>query len=139
MKNVKGACLCGAVKLSFDIKNDHFDACHCGMCRKWGGGPLFSVDAAQNFKIEGESNVGVFDSSEWAQRGFCKVCGSHLFYRLKQNEFHNVPLGILEKPEEFTFHQQIFIDHKPQNYQFADKTKVMTEKEVWELYSPKDA
>ena len=25
-------------------------------------------------------------SSAWAERGFCKNCGSHLFYRLKENK-----------------------------------------------------
>jgi len=60
-------------------------ACYCGMCRRWGGGPLLAVDCGTSVRLTGEEHVGVFASSKWAERGFCKQCGSHLFYRLKQN------------------------------------------------------
>ncbi len=40
----KGSCLCGAVSLSTTSMNHHVAACHCSMCRKWGGGPLLAVE-----------------------------------------------------------------------------------------------
>lgn len=133
---LKGSCLCGSVKLSFDFENDNFHACHCGYCRKWGGGPLLSVDSNKNLKFEGEEFVGVYSSSEWAERGFCKNCGSHLFYRLKDGNLANVPLGILENPQDFKLDVQIFIDKKLPNYNFAEKTHMMTEAEVFAQFAP---
>lgn len=41
----KGSCLCKAVQFSFTLKHKHFDACHCTMCRIWGGGPSFTVES----------------------------------------------------------------------------------------------
>ena len=39
----------------------------------------------------GASNIARYDSSEWAQRGFCRNCGSNLFYQLKdQWQLHHV-------------------------------------------------
>lgn len=129
---VNGNCLCKAVKFSFDLKNKSFNACHCSMCRNWGGGPALTVESAGNIKFEGEEHISVYNSSDWAERGFCSKCGSHLFYRLKDasHNFCNFNLGTLEKHETFSFTTQIYIDAKPRNYAFSNTTKDMTEKEV---------
>jgi len=134
-KIAKGKCLCGAVKLSFSFDKNTFDACHCGMCRNWGGGPALTVDAGKDLKFTGQEFISVYNSSDWAERGFCKQCGTHLFYRLKESEFCNLPLGLIEYTEGLKFHTQIFIDMKPKNYSFAEKTETMTEAEVLAKYS----
>ena len=127
-----GSCLCKSVKFSFNLKSKHFDACHCSMCRSWGGGPALTVESDGNIEFEGHENISVYISSEWAERGFCKSCGSNLFYRLrdKSHNFCNFNLGTLENHEDFKFTTQIYIDTKPDNYSFSNETKMMTEKEV---------
>ncbi|MGC8713094.1 MAG: hypothetical protein ACP5RH_11940 [Leptodesmis sp.] len=35
---MEGKCLCGAITVTTPDK-PHIDACHCGMCWRWGGGP----------------------------------------------------------------------------------------------------
>lgn len=135
-KTAHGKCLCGSVKVSFPLEKDHFDVCHCGMCRKWGGGPAFTVDGGVNVKFQGEENISVYNSSDWAQRGFCKRCGTHLFYRLKGNGFTNLPYGLIENSDQLKFHLQIFVDMKPANYSFANKTEEMTQAEVFAKYVP---
>lgn len=134
-KKIKGSCLCKAVSVSFEVKRHAFDACHCGMCRKWGGGPALSVDAAGDIQFTGEESIARYSSSEWAERGFCKQCGTHLFYHLKNASFYNFPLGLLENTEDFKFQTQIFIDRKPAGYSFAEKTELMTEAEVFAKYT----
>lgn len=130
----KGKCLCGAVKIAFTYENDFFHACHCGMCRKWGGGPALTVDAGKDLTFTGEEFISVYNSSEWAERGFCKQCGSHLFYRLKESGFCNISLGLLENIDQLKFDLQIFIDHKPKQYSFSEKTEELTEAEVFAKY-----
>ncbi|MEQ9448085.1 MAG: GFA family protein, partial [Rhodospirillaceae bacterium] len=71
-----------------------FGACHCGTCRKWGGGPLLAVDCGEHVTIDGEENVSIYQSSDWAERGFCGKCGTHLFYRLTQQPFYVIPVGL---------------------------------------------
>ena len=135
-KIANGKCLCGAVSVSFQMENDNFDACHCGMCRKWGGGPALTVDGGTSVSFKGEENIAVYNSSDWAERGFCKKCGTHLFYRLKESKWHNLPLGLIENNEQLNFHLQIFVDMKPGNYAFANKTEQMTQAEVFAKFAP---
>ena len=131
-----GRCLCGAVSITARSVSSEAGACHCGMCRRWGGGPLMAVDCGTDVSIEGEDRIGVYDSSEWAERGFCTVCGTHLFYRLKQGGQLSVPVGVFDDNEGFDFRSQIFIDQKPSYYSFANETADMTEAEVFAKYGP---
>jgi hypothetical protein len=126
----KGTCLCGSVKVSVELDKDTFDACHCQMCRKWGGGPALTVDGGKNISFSGEAFIATYSSSAWAERGFCKNCGTHLFYRLKNSDYCNFPLGLLDGTDHLKFHTQIFIDLKPKCYEFANQTENLTETEV---------
>tara|TARA_R110002033_G_scaffold145020_1_gene182861 strand:+ start:2845 stop:3033 length:189 start_codon:yes stop_codon:yes gene_type:complete len=36
----QGHCLCGAITITATQAVSHVDACHCRMCRRWGGGPF---------------------------------------------------------------------------------------------------
>lgn len=132
----RGNCLCGAVKLSTTSINPHLAACHCSMCRKWGGGALLAVECGSDISFEGEENIGVYQSSDWAERGFCNKCGSHLFYRLKQNNQYYVPAGIFDGDEGFVLEHQVFIDEKPEYYSFANQTSNLTGAELFAQFTP---
>ncbi len=132
----KGSCLCGAVRVTAKNVSKNVGACHCSTCRKWTGGPLLAVDCGTDVSFEGEENVSVFDSSKWAERGFCNKCGSHLFYRLKESQQHIMSVGLFEDDRMFVLDHQVFIDEKPTFYQFANKTKDMTGAEVFAKYAP---
>ncbi|AFY91176.1 GFA family protein [Chroococcidiopsis thermalis] len=132
----KGSCLCGAVSLSTTSIDRHIAACHCSMCRKWGGGALLAVECGSDVSFQGEENIGIYQSSEWAERGFCKQCGSHLFYRLKQNQQYYIPAGIFDNDEGLVFEHQVFIDEKPAYYSFANETKNMTGAELFAQFAP---
>lgn len=128
---MKGVCLCGSVTI--ESKNiSEFEACHCGMCRRWGGGPFLAVHCDSSIKINGQDTITNYASSEWAERGFCNNCGTHLYYHLKPTDEYIVPVGLFESSDGFSFSKQIFIDQKPDYYNFANKTQELTEQEVFE-------
>ena len=133
---LQGSCLCKAVTMNVTIRNRHVDACHCSMCRTWGGGPLLAVECESDAAFDGKDNVAVFDSSEWAERGFCKHCGTHLFYRLKLDGHYVVPAGLLGDQAAWEFTTEIFIDEQPDYYAFANDTKKMTGAEVFAALAP---
>ena len=133
----KGKCLCGEVEIVVSNINTQVGSCHCRMCRRWGGGPLMTVDCGTDVSFSGEQHLTVYDSSEWARRGFCSKCGSHLFYLLKEDGRYFVPVGLFDSEEQFQFDHQIFIDKKPSFYSFANVTKDMTEEEVFAQYTQK--
>jgi hypothetical protein len=133
---MEGQCLCGAVHIRSKA-NTEVEACHCGTCRRWSGGPLLAIHCGTNVKIEGESNIQVFNSSAWAERGFCKTCGTHIFYRLKRSNEYIVPAGLFQKQEGLELTEQVFIDKKPAYYEFSNKTRLLTEAEVFQKYALK--
>ena len=123
-----GQCLCGAVSYVAEGVANHFHSCHCGMCRRWSGGPGMAVNAS-SVAFNGEHNVGRYSSSEWAERGFCKQCGSSLFYHLKGSDDYILWLGTLDDQSAFTMAGEIYIDAKPNSYAFAGDHPRQTEAE----------
>lgn len=128
-----GQCLCKAVTLKTSSLSANMGTCHCGMCHKWTGGPWFVSNCAQDLTIEGQENVAVFRSSDWAERTFCKKCGTHLFYKLLPNSTYYVSTGVLNSAE-FVFDHQIFIDKKQKYFSFSEKTNDMTEAEFLKMF-----
>lgn len=96
------------------------------------------VSCGSDVTIDGEEFVSVYDSSKWAERGFCSQCGTHLFYRLKDGRQHMVPVGLLDDDERLVFENQVFIDSKPGFYEFSNKTQDMTGAELFAKYAPPD-
>lgn len=131
---MQGHCLCGAVTVTAP-DHTHLDACHCGMCRRWGGGPALMIACGKDVTIEGEESLSLYRSSDWAERGFCSICGSHLFYRLIANGDHFVPAGLFQPDIGLQLEGQIFIDKKPPYYSFANSTNDLTEAEVFAQYA----
>ena len=131
----EGNCLCGAVGIKAKDVPQKTGTCHCSMCRKWHGGPGFSVPCGPDLEFTGQENITIFDSSSWAQRGFCKQCGTHLFYKLKQTGLHMVSTSLFDNIKDFIFDHQYYIDQKPEYYSFADETDNLTEAEVMAKFS----
>jgi hypothetical protein len=92
------------------------------------------VHCGTDIAFLGEENIAVYSSSSWAERGFCKTCGSHMFYRSKQTMHHFMPAGLFEDQTHFVFERQSYIDKKPTYYSFANSTADMTEAEMLEKY-----
>ncbi|WDY59526.1 GFA family protein [Pseudomonas sp. PSKL.D1] len=128
---LSGKCLCGAISIVAEVDSLAVSACHCSMCRKWGGGPLLVVHCSKPLQTEGIP-PSVHESSEWAQRGFCGVCGTHLYYCLKANDFYAVPVGLLDSGEPWNFDLQIFVEQKPAWYCFANQTQELTGEQAFE-------
>ena len=128
--NIVGHCLCGAINMTAKVSN-RLGVCHCDMCRRWGGGPTMFVDALEAPVLQGVENVVVYSSSTWAERAFCKCCGSHLFYRMKGDKpLYHLLAGLFNNLDDIQFNMQIYIDKKPCYYSFSNETKNMTEAEV---------
>jgi hypothetical protein len=134
---MEGKCLCGAITVTTPDKQ-HMDACHCGMCRRWGGGPALMVVCGSHVQIDSADNVKAYRSSEWAERAFCHECGTHLYYKFLPTGDYFVPAGLFQDGVEFEFTEQIFIDRKPAYYDFANQTVNLTEAEVFAKFAPSE-
>ncbi|QIQ21946.1 GFA family protein [Zophobihabitans entericus] len=134
-KESKGSCLCGKVAITVTLNNTGLHACHCNTCRKWGGGPLFGYFHEGLIALKGKEYVSTYNSSDWAERSFCKHCGSHLLYKIKGQDIYSISAWILDDVENIHFDSQVFIDKKPAYYSLADKTEEYTEEQVLAMYA----
>lgn len=129
-----GGCLCGKVRYSVLGLKPDIHACHCPICQKWCGGPFVGLEA-ERVDVEDGDTVGVYVSSEWAERVFCTACGTNLVWRLHDGGMPVVTLASLDAvPEASELASELFIDTKPAAYAFAGEHKRLTRKDVEELY-----
>ena len=134
-KTLSGGCLCGAVRFTAAPREHKIGICHCSMCRKWSAGPFFALECGGTIKVEDAAQLGIYHSSEWAERCFCKQCGTPLFYRLVGKDFYAVSAEAFDDRGDFTLVSQIFVDEKPAYYDFANKTKMQTGAEVFAAFA----
>ncbi len=125
-KALMGRCLCGAVTFEATPETMAMGVCHCSMCRKWSGGSFMAVECGTSLKIEDQSALGVYTSSDWGERCFCKTCGTTLFWRMRDGSHQVVSAQAFDDPGQFQFVSEIFIDENPGNYAFSNQTKKMT-------------
>ena len=95
---IRGSCLCGTVRWSFDGAFDWMTHCHCEMCRKAHGAPFatYAVGSGAHFQFdEGENAIAHYESSPGFRRAFCAHCGSVVPYPVRGTEI-GVPVGPLD-------------------------------------------
>jgi hypothetical protein len=99
---------------------------------------LLAVHCGPDVQFYGSDHVSVYASSEWAERAFCKHCGTHLYYKLLPTGEYFIPAGTFDTTD-FELASQIYIDKKPEYYSFANETPMLTEQQVIEKYTPPSA
>ncbi|HHF3085569.1 TPA: GFA family protein [Vibrio diabolicus] len=132
---MKGTCLCGAIEVTADAKNE-VSLCHCSMCRKWSSGALHAVHCGPNVTFKG-AEPKRYLSSDWAVRGFCGECGINLFYHLLPTGEYILSAGLFDNPD-FKLSLEIFTDEKPAYYDLNPTSQKMTSQQVFEQFSPKE-
>ncbi|MBO0453074.1 GFA family protein [Candidatus Enterococcus murrayae] len=124
-----GQCLCGKVSITIPKISEEITVCHCHMCQKFFGGPFMALEGVlpENFTLNGEEQIQRFMSSEWAERGSCKACGSSLFYHgLADNEYY-FPVGLFAEIDHAKLTEEIFYDQKPAFFHYKEPTEKLTE------------
>lgn len=97
-----GGCQCGAVRYRWKSKPSGAHVCHCRMCQKAFGAfyaPLVGGLLA-DFELT-RGSLAVFHSSDTAERGFCRDCGTPLTFRYSAGKHMSVSIGSLDLPELF--------------------------------------
>lgn len=116
--------MCGAVRFSARLTTLDCGVCHCEMCRRWTGSALVSVFApVGNVDWQGGDAITLFQSSPWAERAFCRRCGSGLYYHVTAENDHSanltIPIGLFDNPNGFRMRREIYIDEKPDTFAYA--------------------
>lgn len=132
---MEGRCLCKAVAV-ITAEQSEIGACHCGTCRAWtGGAPRFSMSCGSDVQFIGQEHISRFKSSALAERGFCKHCGTHIYYHFLPQNNYIISAGLFADSEYFNLTIQVFIDKKPRYYTLSNQTPTLTEQQIIERYS----
>lgn len=139
-----GRCLCGAVRFEAEPAEAHSHACHCGMCRRWSGLAFVGVAVRpEAIRFEGEEAIATYRSSDWAERAWCRTCGTHLFYRVTApgptQGVRYLTLGLFDEPDAFPLTRELYIDRKPAAFAFAGERSRLTQAQTEALFAGSDA
>jgi len=135
LKTQHAKCLCGSVKIAAAKVNPKFTVCHCDACRTWGSGPFFAVQCGTEVTFEGTEHISEYESSAWASRAFCSLCGTHLYYRFKKTQSYNMPVGLFADMQNLVMDMQYFSDKRPDYYCFSNNSQEMTEAEIYAFFA----
>ena len=116
-----GRCLCGAITLAIHGPLRDVVVCHCGQCRRnHGAPPSYTAAAWADVRVHGDKNLTWYRSSPDARRGFCRICGSSLFWEPMGSGRVSIAAGCLEKPTNLRTVRHIFVADKAGFYDIGD-------------------
>ena len=111
MARHSGHCLCGAVAFIMDADLSKTEACHCTTCRTQNGGSAFFWVTCEAIRFSKDTGLRWFKSSDWAERGFCSICGTTVAWRLSDGTGQpDVSIGMLDDASGVSLQHHIFVD-----------------------------
>ena len=116
-----GSCLCRAIKFTVTGPLSDPNACHCSQCRKSSGHFVASLEVSRDaLTMTGDENLSWFQSSKKVRRGFCKICGSNLFWGPVFQDWTAISMGAFDGPTGTRLNLHIFVADKGDYYEIKD-------------------
>ncbi len=121
MTEVTGGCLCGAVRYAVAGQMRPVIFCHCEQCRRTSGHHVAATACRpDDIDVADDGGLTWYRSSDEADRGFCRRCGSNLFYRPRHRDWLSIMAGTLDTPTGLDATAHIFVDSKSDYYTISD-------------------
>ena len=116
-----GRCLCGAIAVEIRGALRDVVVCHCGQCRRQHGAPpSYTAAAWADVSVNGRKHLKWYQSSQDARRGFCRICGTSLFWEPMGSGRVSIAAGCLDKPTNLRTVRHIFVTDKGDCYEIKD-------------------
>ena len=126
---VTGGCQCGNVRFEAVGQPVWIGICHCRMCQKASGGPfVFFVDFWKKNVCYTKGTPTIFQSSSWGERGFCKDCGTPLFFQYRdvsalsedRRNLIGFTIGCLDDPTPYQATEHMGVESRLANVNIVD-------------------
>ena len=120
--DLEGGCHCGAVRYRARGADPVVAECHCSQCRRQSG-HRFATTAAKNGDLTvqaGEERITWYRATPQAERGFCSLCGSTLFWRADGDDHTAILAGSVDEPNGLRLAKHIFVADKGAYYEIDD-------------------
>jgi len=116
-----GGCLCGGVRYTLTSAPTQVVNCHCSQCRRFHGhfGPYVTIARAA-VRFDSERTLTWYQSSAKGRRGFCRVCGSSMFWEKIGGAHLDVVARSQDTPTRRTTLRHIFVADRADYYTIDD-------------------
>jgi hypothetical protein len=121
-----GGCLCGAVR--FEVRGLLMEVinCHCSKCRRFHGhvGAYTAIDRENLVLIRSKALKwyrSTQDETPNVHRGFCRECGSSLFWDPKGKPRISIAAGSLDEPTGLKTEGHVWVSQKSDYYDISDR------------------
>ena len=123
-----GRCLCGAVTFEITGELRNVLVCHCSQCRRTSG-HFWAATAAPvvAIQINTRNTLSWYRSSSKAKRGFCRRCGSSLFWQLDGSTSLTIAAGSLDMPTGLSTQEHIYFDDASDYYTVHPDERIRTD------------
>jgi hypothetical protein len=103
-----GGCQCGAIRFRAEKLRSNPHVCYCRMCQK-ATGNLFAalVGVKHEHLTWTRGQPAEFNSSDHAARGFCRDCGTSLYYRGLGGPHVSISIGAFDEPHRIPLYYQM--------------------------------
>jgi hypothetical protein len=116
-----GGCLCGQVRYEVSGSLRGVLICHCGQCRKHHGhAAAYTSAPEERVRLLERSGLAWYRSSEKAERGFCRNCGSSLFWRPLGKHTLSITAGSLDDGAGISCSAHVFTASKGDYYDIPE-------------------
>jgi hypothetical protein len=116
-----GGCLCGSVRYRATGPLRNVLVCHCTQCRRQSGHIAAHTSVPlDRFWLERDTALSWYRASPSAERGFCRVCGSNLFWKPAAEPRISITAGTLDGPTGLSIEEHIFCADRGDYYQIDD-------------------
>ena len=116
-----GGCFCGSVQYEVEGVLRDVVNCHCSQCSRLNGNfGSHSKAPKANLTITNNKGLSWYKISEIARRGFCRECGSHLFWEQHHQDTIGIIAGSLDRPTGLKTIGHIFVSGKADFYEITD-------------------
>ena len=114
----QGHCLCGAVRVTVDALSGEISACYCDLCTRFGGGLQMGIEARPD-SVRVDGPVKTHRSSALAERAWCDVCGSPIWFRYvagRDQGYLELSPGLFENAGGACLTRVVYADRHPDGY-----------------------
>jgi hypothetical protein len=120
-----GGCLCGAVRYQVHGALLGVVNCHCSKCRRFHGhvGAYTATRRENLIMIKSEGLKwyrSIQDETPDVYRGFCRECGSSLFWDPRGKQNISIAAGSLDPPTNLSTERHVWLSQKTDYYTLTD-------------------
>ena len=120
-RSLSASCLCNGISMTIKGQFRPVINCHCIQCTKTHGNyAAYTSVLEQNIIFKSKKTLKWFQSSAKAKRGFCKKCGSSIFFKRLGSKAVSISAGLFRNPSKLKTISHIYVKNKRDYYKILD-------------------